>query len=85
MKYACPRCDESIKVTPAAVRAIPKGLLTESALAWVATSKYMDALPLYRQAALLGRFGGDLSRTTLATSVVKVGQKWPRESGHQVK
>ena len=74
VKYACPCCDESIKVTPAPARIIPKGLLTESALAWVVTSKYMDALPLYRQAALLGRFGGDLSRNTLAASIVKVGQ-----------
>ena len=74
VKYACPCCDQGIKVTPAAVRIIPKGLLTESALAWVVTSKYMDALPLYRQAALLGRFGGDLSRNTLAASLIKVGE-----------
>ena len=74
VKYACPCCDESIKVTPAPARIIPKGLLTPSALAWVVTSKYMDALPLYRQAALLGRFGGDLSRSTLAASIVKVGE-----------
>lgn len=74
VKYACPCCDEGIKVTPAPIRIIPKGLLTESALAWVVTSKYMDALPLYRQATLLGRFGGELSRTTLAASVIKVGQ-----------
>lgn len=73
VKYACPCCDQGIKVTPAPARIIPKGLLTESALAWVVTSKYMDALPLYRQAALLGRFGGDLSRTTLAASIVRVG------------
>jgi len=74
VKYACPCCDQGIKVTPAPARIIPKGLLTESALAWVVTSKYQDALPLYRQAALLGRFGGDLSRNTLAASVVRVGQ-----------
>ncbi len=74
VKYACPCCDESIKVTPAPARIIPKGLLTESALAWVVTSKYMDALPLYRQAALLSRFGGDLSRSTLAASIVRVGE-----------
>ena len=74
VKYACPCCDQGIKVTPASARIIPKGLLTESALAWVVTSKYQDALPLYRQAALLGRFGGDLSRNTLAASVVRVGQ-----------
>lgn len=74
VKYACPCCDQGIKVTPALPRIIPKGLLTESALAWVVTSKYQDSLPLYRQAALLGRFGGDLSRNTLAASVVRVGQ-----------
>lgn len=73
VKYACPCCDEGIKVTPAPARLIPKGLLTDAALAWVVTSKYQDALPLYRQAALLGRFGGDLSRNTLAASVVRAG------------
>ncbi|WP_157979139.1 IS66 family transposase, partial [Rhodoferax ferrireducens] len=36
---------------------------------------YCDGLPLYRQAALLGRFGGgDLSRNTMAASIVRVGQ-----------
>lgn len=73
VKYTCPCCDESIRVTPAPARIIPKGLLTEAALAWVVTAKYQDSLPLYRQAALLGRFGGDLSRTTLAASMVRVG------------
>ena len=74
IKYACPCCDNSIRVTPAPARIIPKGLLTETALAWVVTAKYQDSLPLYRQAALLSRFGGDLSRTTLAASMVRVGQ-----------
>ena len=74
VKYACPCCDEGIKTTPAPVRIIPKGLLTDAALAWVVTAKYQDALPLYRQAALLSRFGGDLSRNTLAASVVRVGE-----------
>lgn len=74
VKYACPCCDQGIKVTPAPLRIIPRGLLTDSALAWVVTSKYQDSLPLYRQAALLGRFGGDLSRNTLAASVVRVGE-----------
>jgi len=74
IKYACPCCDESIRVTPAPARIIPKGLLTETALAWIVTAKYQDSLPLYRQAALLSRFGGDLSRTTLAASMVRVGQ-----------
>jgi transposase len=74
IKYACPCCDQGIKVTPAPARIIPKGLFAESALAWIVCAKYMDGLPLYRIAALLARFGGDLSRSTLAASVVRVGQ-----------
>lgn len=74
VKYACPCCDGTIKLTPAPVRIIPKGLLTEAALAWVIVAKYVDGLPLYRQAALMGRFGGELSRNSLAWSVVRVGQ-----------
>ena len=73
VKYACPCCDRGLRVASAPARLIPKGLLTASALAWVITSKYQDALPLYRQAALLGRFGGEISRNTLAGTVVRVG------------
>jgi len=73
VKYACPCCDQALRTAPAPLRLIPKGLLTESALAWVITAKYQDALPLYRQAALLGRFGGDISRNTLAGSLVRAG------------
>jgi transposase len=75
VKYACPCCDGSLRVAPKPAQVIPKGLLSEGLLAWVIASKYCDGLPLYRQAALLGRFGGsDLSRNTLAASVVRVGQ-----------
>ena len=75
VKYACPCCDGTIRLAPRLAQVIPKGLFTENALAWIATSKYLDGLPLYRQAALLGRFGGtDISRNTVAGSIVRVGQ-----------
>ena len=75
VKYACPCCDGGLALAPKPAQVIPKGLFTEDLLAWVITSKYMDGLPLYRQAALLARFGGtDISRNTLAASVVRVGQ-----------
>ena len=75
VKYACPCCDGGLRLATKPPQVIPKGLLSEAALAWVITSKYLDGLPLYRQAALLGRFGGtELSRNTLAASVVRVGQ-----------
>ncbi len=75
VKYACPCCDGSLRLAARPAQVIPKGLFTESALAWIATSKYLDGLPLYRQAVLLGRFGGtDVSRNTVAGSMVRVGQ-----------
>src|SRR6478735_3871185 len=75
VKYACPCCDGGLRLAAKPPQVIPKGLLSEAALAWVITSKYLDGLPLYRQAVLLGRFGGtELSRNTLAAGVVRVGQ-----------
>ena len=75
VKYACPCCEGAIRLAGRPAQVIPKGLFTESALAWIAASKYLDGLPLYRQAALLGRFGGtDISRNTVAGSIVRVGQ-----------
>jgi len=74
VKYACPCCRQGVTVAPAPKRLLPKALLTESALAWVITAKYQDALPLYRQANLLNRFGGDLVRNTLAHNVMRVGR-----------
>lgn len=74
VKYACRKCDHGLKVAPAPLRIIPRGLFTEAALAWIVLSKFMDGLSLYRIAALLRRFGGDISRNTLAASVIRVGQ-----------
>ena len=74
IKYACPCCGQGLKVTPAPARIIPRGLLSEAAQAWVITSKYQFGMPLYRQAALLRRFGGELASNTLAAGVVRIGQ-----------
>ena len=73
VKYACPCCDLGIKVTPPPPKIIPRGLFTESALASIATGKYKFGMPIYRQAGLLRRFGGDISSNTVAASMVRVG------------
>jgi len=74
VKYACACCGEGVRTAPAPAKLLPKGLLTEGALAWVITAKYQDALPLYRQAALLNRCGGDIARNSLAYAVLRVGE-----------
>lgn len=66
IKYACPCCDQGIKVTPAPARIILKGLLAESALAWIVCAKCMDGLPLYRIATLCKPFWFDISGTRSA-------------------
>lgn len=75
VKYACPCCDGTIKLAPAPQQILPKSLFTAQAQAWIVTAKYEDGLPLYRQAALLKRVHADLSRSTLATTVVRLGQE----------
>jgi len=39
-------------------------------MSFVIISKYADGLPLYRQEKILSRYGGELSRTTLANWVI---------------
>jgi transposase len=72
-KYACPSCKQGVKIAPMPHLPIPKSLATPSLLAHIATSKYVDALPLYRQEKIFHRLGLDLSRATLASWMIKVG------------
>jgi transposase len=72
-KYACPRCRKGVHVAPPPRQLIPKSIASPSLLAAVAIAKYADALPLYRQESILARSGIDLSRATLASWMVKLG------------
>lgn len=72
-KYACPVCKDAVRIAAMPKLPIPKSLATPSLLAHVATSKYVDALPLYRQEKIFARLGVDLSRGTLANWMVKMG------------
>jgi transposase len=73
-KYACPQCRTGIKIAPVPPQPIPKSLASPGLLAHVAVSKYVDALPLYRQEAMLIRLGVDLPRATLANWMIQAGQ-----------
>ncbi|HNW35689.1 MAG TPA: IS66 family transposase [Candidatus Ozemobacteraceae bacterium] len=48
---------------------IPQGIVTPGLLAHVMTSKYIDAIPLYRQEQQFMRLGLDINRGTLASWV----------------
>lgn len=72
--YKCPRCDEAPETTPLPPQPIPKSVASPGLLAHVATRKYADGLPLYRQAAMFARHGIDLPRQTMAGHMVAAGE-----------
>ena len=72
-KYACHHCEGSgdeehpaVRIAPPPAALIPKGLASEGLLAFIATAKFCDALPLYRQERQFARLGVELSRRTMS-------------------
>ena len=57
--------DDKIIVTPMLAPVVKKGLAAPETIAYVATNKYADSLPLYRQEKRLARQNINISRQTL--------------------
>ncbi len=80
-KYACKGCEgvESIEgaVKTAALppQIIPQGIVTAGLVAYVATSKFVDAQPFYRQEKQFARIGVDISRATMSNWMIHVGKQ----------
>lgn len=73
-KYACRRCESTVKTAPLPAQPIPKSNASPGLLAHLAVSKYQDALPLYRLETLLSRSGVELPRNTLARWMIRAGE-----------
>lgn len=72
--YACDNdcgCDCGIKSGTPPKQPIPRSIASPGLLAYVATSKYKDHLPLYRQEGIFQRMGVDIARNTLAHWMIK--------------
>ncbi len=74
LKYACPCCDQHIVTAKKPKQPIEKSIASAGLLAFVATQKYCDALPLYRQSERFKRIGIEMDRTNLANWMVKMGE-----------
>jgi transposase len=72
-KYACPCCRQGIRTAALPAHILPKSKASPSLLAHIVTGKYVDGLPLNRQEAQFARLGIELSRATMATWMVKLG------------
>ena len=66
LKYACPCCEQHIVTARKPKQPIEKSIASPGLLAFVATQKYADALPLYRQTEIFKRIGIALDRSNLA-------------------
>lgn len=55
----------SVVVADKPLQPIEKGLQGPGPLSFVASSKYCDHQPLHRLERILGRLGGDISRSTM--------------------
>ncbi len=74
LKYACPCCERYIITAKKPKQPIEKSLASPGLLAFVATSKYADALPLYRQSEMFKRSGIELDKASLANWMIRCGQ-----------
>lgn len=54
-RYVCRGCEEAVVVAAAPERPVDGGMPTEALIAHIVVSKFADALPLHRQAQMLGR------------------------------
>ena len=75
-KRACRGCEEgAVTMAPLEPRIIEKGLASNPVVVETVTAKYLDHMPLYRQAAILEREAGlEIGRATLDGWVMRVGE-----------
>lgn len=71
-QYACRQC-ETITAAPVPPAIIDGGLAAPGLLAWVAISKYLDHLPLYRLEQIATRQQVTLSRSTMSEWIGRIG------------
>jgi transposase len=72
-KYACPCCKSGVTIAPVHLQLLPKSLATPALLAHITTTKFVDAVPLYRQETQFKRLGVPLGRATMASWMIKLG------------
>ena len=64
--------DNTIVSAKRPVHPLGKSIASIGLLAYVIVSKYADALPLYRLENILKRYGGSISRTTMANWIIRL-------------
>lgn len=74
LKYACGGCQENVQLAALPPQPLPKSNASPALLAYIATAKYQDGLPLYRQEKSFSRLNIELPRNTLARWMLGLGE-----------
>ena len=80
--YSCRQCERAEASVPMKKSTVPpallpgSGIVSASLLAQIMNSKYVLALPLYRQEQELHRLGLPFSRQTMSNWVLTAGERW---------
>lgn len=80
-KYACRYCEgvdseeSAVKTAKLPAQIIPQGIATPGLLSHILISKFVDALPFYRQEKQFVRIGVELSRATMSNWAIQVGKR----------
>ena len=74
-KYACPGCEQCLKTAPLPPQILPKTNASPGMAAHVVTSKFVDALPFYRQEVIFERHGVRLPRSTQAAWIIALAER----------
>ena len=70
---ACPTCQTAPITAAMPPQPIPKSNASANTIAFVATGKFVDGVPLYRLEKVLARYGIDIPRHTLARWMIACG------------
>lgn len=74
-KYAPISGDGKIITAKSPKELLPKTMASASLAAYIITSKYVDALPLYRQEKIFERISAELKRQTMARWLIKISDQ----------
>jgi transposase len=72
---ACPGCEQCVKSAPLPPQILPKTNASPGMAAHVVTSKFVDALPFYRQEVIFERHGVRLPRSTQAAWIIALAER----------
>jgi len=80
-KYACKCCagieddGPTVVTAPMPKQLIPKGMATAGLIAYILTSKFVDAIPFYRQEKQFTRIGVEIHRSAMCGWAIKAAQR----------